>query len=342
MITRTEARWQTGDWQHEMKTMIRSLDELCRFVGLDVSALDVSEQACQAFPLRVPRPYASCMEKGNARDPLLLQVLPQALEMADAPGFVSDPLEEAAFNPVPGLVHKYHGRVLLIASPSCAVHCRYCFRRHFPYQANTPGLAEWQAALDYIAADDSIHEVILSGGDPLSASDAYLCRLIERLAAIDHVRYLRVHSRLPVVIPQRITDDLLAALTGTRLKPVVVVHINHANELSQDVAGALARLRVAGVRVLNQTVLLADVNDNLPAQRELLEKLHWHNIEAYYLHLLDPVAGAAHYQVDNEKALALYDRLRRQLPGFMLPHLVRETPHAPYKHWLCPDSKTIR
>ncbi|HEY9034836.1 MAG TPA: EF-P beta-lysylation protein EpmB [Pseudomonadales bacterium] len=334
MIARTAARWQTSDWQQVMKTMIRSVDELCDALALDPATLDLDPAAQQAFALRVPRPFVALMEKGNSRDPLLLQVLPQAQEMQPVPGFVADPLQEASFNPVPGLVHKYRGRVLLISSPACAVHCRYCFRRHFPYQANTPGLADWQQALDYIAADPSIVEVILSGGDPLSASDDYLAGLISRLAAIDHVSYLRIHTRLPVVVPQRVTDGLLQALTGSRLQPTMVIHANHAQELSADVAESLALLRQAGIRLLNQSVLLAGVNDSEASLRALLERLHQIQVEAYYLHLLDAVEGAAHFQLPQARALALYEALRRQLPGFMLPRLVRETPHAPYKTWL--------
>lgn len=334
MIARTAARWQTSDWQQVMKTMIRSVGELCDALALDPATLDLDPAAQQAFALRVPRPFVALMEKGNARDPLLLQVLPQAQEMLQVPGFVTDPLQEAAFNPVPGLVHKYRGRVLLISSPACAVHCRYCFRRHFPYQANTPGLADWQQALDYIAADPSIVEVILSGGDPLSASDDYLAGLISRLAAIDHLSYLRIHTRLPVVVPQRVTDGLLQALTGSRLQPTMVIHANHAQELSADVAESLALLRQAGIRLLNQSVLLAGVNDSEASLRALLERLHQIQVEAYYLHLLDAVEGAAHFQLPQARALALYEALRRQLPGFMLPRLVRETPHAPYKTWL--------
>lgn len=331
MIPRSATRWQTSDWQFAMKNMIRSLDELCRFADIRVEDLAACYQAQQDFPVRVPRPYAQQIEKGNPADPLLLQVLPQAAETVENAGFSKDPLQEAHFNKAPGLIHKYRGRVLLITSPSCAIHCRYCFRRHFPYQENTPGLAHWQQALDYIAQDDSIHEVILSGGDPLSASDDYLQQLIRRISQIPHVRWLRLHTRLPVVIPQRITDELLSILTGTRLQTSMVLHINHANEISADVAQAISLLQNAGIRLLNQSVLLKGVNDNVSRQRDLLETLHAHNVQAYYLHLLDTVQGAAHFYISDDAAAELYEQLRCQLPGFMLPKLVREQPHAAYK-----------
>lgn len=331
MIPRTATRWQTADWQLLLKSSLRSVEALCDFVKIDVNEVEQRHLAHKDFPVRVPTPFAALMEEGNSQDPLLLQVLPQAAEMLDSPGFVKDPLQEADFNTVPGLIHKYHGRVLLITSPNCAINCRYCFRRHFPYQDNTPGLAHWQQALDYIANNSSIEEVILSGGDPLSASDSYLQTLIERISAIRHVRWLRIHTRLPVVLPQRITSDLLQLLTATRLQVSMVLHINHANEIGEDLQHAVQALHNYGIRLLNQTVLLKDINDTVKTQVDLLAALHQQRIQAYYLHLLDPVKGAAHFLVSDEEAMRLYEQLRRQLPGFMLPKLVRELAHAPYK-----------
>jgi EF-P beta-lysylation protein EpmB len=223
-------------------------------------------------------------------------------------------------------VHKYAGRVLLIANPSCAIHCRYCFRRHFPYEDNTPGSNGWQEALAYIAADSSIHEVILSGGDPLSSNDTQLRLLIQRVEAIEHVQTLRIHTRLPVVIPERITDDFLNILLSTRLKPVMVLHINHANELSYDVCHAIQLLQQAGVRLFNQAVLLKGVNDTLLSQQQLLQALHTLDVQAYYLHQLDNVKGAQHFAVSDIDALHLLDALKATLPGYMLPKLVREIP----------------
>lgn len=327
MITRTDSRWQTKDWHFAMKNMIRTLDELCRALDLSISDLGASYQAERDFPVRVPQSYLQLIEKGNARDPLLLQVLPQTVEMDDYAGFEADPLQEAAFNKVPGLIHKYHGRVLLITTPSCAIHCRYCFRRHFSYDANTPGSANWQEALDYIRSHPAIHEVILSGGDPLAGNDAYLEQLITRIAAIPHIRTLRLHSRLPTAMPQRITNELLRILTGTRLKVVMVLHVNHARELGGDAGEAVALLRSHGVRLLNQSVLLKGVNDSVPALLALLEELHRLDIQAYYLHLLDHVRGTGHFLVPDHEATALYRQLSALLPGYLLPRLVREKPH---------------
>lgn len=334
MIHRTASRWQSKDWQFELKNMIRSVSQLCQFVEIEPTQLAQRQLAHQDFAVRVPLPYARQIEKGNPNDPLLLQVLPQAEELIEAPNFVTDPLQEAAFNNVPGLIHKYHGRVLLITTPSCAINCRYCFRRHFPYQENSPGLAHWQQALDYIAQDTSISEVILSGGDPLSANDDYLQQLIQRISEIAHVRWLRVHTRLPVVMPQRITDDFLQVLTATRLQISVVLHINHAREISDDVALAIQLLQDRNIRVMNQSVLLKGVNDDFASHRQLLETLHEHRVQAYYLHTLDPVKGTTHFMVSDEQALQLYEQLRQNLPGFMLPRLVRELAFAPYKTFL--------
>lgn len=331
MIQQSTSRWQTQDWQQALKTLIRSVTELCDYVGVSIDELEQAQLAHGDFPVRVPRAFADLIEKGNIHDPLLLQVLPQAAELVETAGFVNDPLNEAEFNKTPGLIHKYKSRVLLITSPSCAINCRYCFRRHFPYQENNPNLAQWQQAIDYIQADSSIQEVILSGGDPLSANDDYLRKLIIAIAEISHVRWLRLHTRLPVVIPQRITDNLLDILSKTRLQTSVVLHINHANEISTDLVEAIELFHQRRIRVLNQSVLLRGVNDDISSHKTLLETLHFHRVQAYYLHLLDPVKGAAHFLVDDQHALDLYEQLRQQMPGFMLPRLARETAHQPYK-----------
>ncbi|CAA0082411.1 L-lysine 2,3-aminomutase [BD1-7 clade bacterium] len=325
MITRTAPRWQTSDWQSLLKSSIRSVDDLCDALNITVEDLPIARKAGDDFAVKVPLPYLQRIRPGTPNDPLLLQVLPQALEMQAAPGFSKDPLEEAQFNPVPGLIHKYHGRVLLISSPHCAIHCRYCFRRHFAYDANTPGRRHWQPALDYIATDSDIYEVILSGGDPLSATDSYLHELVTAIAAIPHVKTLRLHTRLPVVIPQRVTQELLDAITGTRLKPLMVLHINHSNEIDDDVAQAVKVLQSAGIRLLNQSVLLRGVNDSLEALSDLLWKLYALDVGAYYLHVLDMIDGAAHFLCDDSQSIALYNKLAAKLPGYMLPRLVRET-----------------
>ena len=331
MIPRTVARWQTSDWQSALKNMIRSLDDLCAALDISPADLDDCYRAEQAFAVKVPLSYLQRIERGNPRDPLLLQVLPQAAEMVAEPGFCFDPLQEADFNPIPGLMHKYHGRVLLITTPSCSIHCRYCFRRHFPYNANTPGLKHWHAAMDYIRADRSIHEAILSGGDPLSATDEYLQQLIEAIAAIPHVQTLRLHSRIPVVMPERITGTLLQLLSRTRLKVVMVLHVNHANELAGDAVTAIKLLQQQGIRLYNQAVLLRGVNATLADQRALLEALFQLDIQAYYLHLLDKVQGSHQFLVEKHEAVALYQQLQASLPGYMLPRLVEEIPDKPSK-----------
>ncbi|KJS09014.1 MAG: lysine 2,3-aminomutase [Gammaproteobacteria bacterium BRH_c0] len=343
MITQTAATWQTPaqietlplneerSWKQELSGAITRADELLSLLDLADSPLARSVTAMPDFPLRVPLPYVQRMEKGNPDDPLLRQVLPVSQELVVAPGFNSDPLEEAQYNPVPGIVHKYSGRVLLITSPACAVHCRYCFRRHFPYEDNTLGKSQWQQALDYIAGNSSIREVILSGGDPLAANDNHLHWLVDQLAAIKHVQRLRVHTRFPVVIPSRIDADCLAWLTATRLTTVVVLHINHANEIDDDVAAMIQRLRGSGITVLNQAVLLKDVNDEVQTLTALSERLFENGVLPYYLHLLDPVSGASHFDIANPQAMALYRDLQAQLPGYLVPRLVRDTPGAAAK-----------
>ena len=329
MITRTEPLCQdlpsqTESWQQSLANVIRDPQQLFELLELDLSQLPAAIAAAQDFPLKVPRGFAAKMEKGNWHDPLLKQVLPLGQELDYQPGFTKDPLEEAASNPCPGLIHKYHGRVLLIVSGGCAINCRYCFRRHFPYQDNNPSRAQWQQSLQYIADDTSIKEVILSGGDPLVASDRQLAELVEQIADIPHVSRLRVHSRLPIVIPQRITDDCLAWLTGSRLQAVMVIHCNHPNELDSEVGTALEKMANAGITLLNQAVLLGGINDNLAALIALSETLHRHRVLPYYLHLLDRVKGAAHFDTDENHAKQLISEMMTHLPGYLVPKLVRE------------------
>lgn len=322
---------QAQSWQAQLRDAITEPAVLFRRLGLDPAELPASLAASRDFALRVPEAYLSRIEPGNWADPLLRQVLPLGLELTSPDGYSDDPLAEADANPAPGLIHKYHGRVLLIVSGACAINCRYCFRRAFPYEANNPGRRDWQRALAYIAGDASISEVILSGGDPLAAPDRQLEWLVTALAAIPHVQRLRVHTRLPVVIPDRIDDSCLAWLTGSRLQPVMVLHINHPRELDAQVGEACRRLRVAGVPLLNQAVLLAEVNDNSETLITLSEALFAHGVLPYYLHLLDRVRGAAHFEVSEQRAVALMAQLRARLPGYLMPRLVREEPLAPAK-----------
>jgi EF-P beta-lysylation protein EpmB len=264
-------------------------------------------------------------------DPLLRQVLPVGVELEAVPGYVADALGEGEARLAPGLLQKYAGRALLIATGLCAVHCRYCFRRHYPYDDEPRRPDEWQAALDAIAADPSLHEVLLSGGDPLMLGDRRLGELCRRLADIGHLRRLRIHTRLPIVLPERITDGLLDLLTGSRLTPFVVVHANHPNEVAADCAAALRRLVRSGLTVLNQAVLLRGVNDDADTLADLCERLADLGVVPYYLHQLDRVAGAAHFAVSEDRGRALVAKLRARLPGYAVPTYVREIPGEPCK-----------
>ena len=307
--------------------------ELLRSLQLPASLAD--GMAGQRFPLRVPRGFIRRMKPGDPRDPLLLQVLPQLQENRLVDGFREDPVGDLASMAVPGVIHKYRGRVLLVTTGVCAIHCRYCFRRYFPYAETNPRRGEWAVALAYIAADPSIEEVILSGGDPLLLADEHLARLSGRLQQIPHLRRLRIHTRLPVVLPSRIDDSLLCWLGKSDLQVVLVIHANHPNELDEAVAEALADLAGAGATLLNQSVLLRGVNDDVETLSALSEKLFSSGVMPYYLHLLDKVEGAAHFDVTEERALALLTGLRNRLPGYMVPRLVREREGAPAKIPVC-------
>ncbi len=318
-------------WQESLSDLITDPRELADFLQLDRRLDPAGEHALAQFPLKVPRAFAERMEKGNWRDPLLRQVWPSFVEEREAPGFTADPLRERHYNPRPGLLHKYRGRVLLIAAPHCAIHCRYCFRREFDYRENSPARAEWREAFDYIGADASIEEVILSGGDPLALGDGQLRWLIESISEIPHVGAVRIHTRLPVVIPERVSGGLLAMLQGCRQRVVVVIHCNHAQEIDVGVAAALAALHRAGVTLLNQSVLLKDVNEDAAALSALSKRLFAENVLPYYLHLPDRVAGTQHFCVTLEAAEQIMRELQASLPGYLVPRLVREDPGEPAK-----------
>lgn len=322
----TEPLVVQASWQAQLAGAIRDPRELCRRLGLDPTWLAGAERGHALFEVRVPEAYLARIHKGDPCDPLLRQVLPLGEEAEPVDGFVADPLAEGDQNPQPGLIHKYAGRVLLIASPACAVNCRYCFRRHFPYATNAPSRAQWEGTLEHVGKDSTIREAILSGGDPLASSDRQLAWLVERLEAIPHLKRLRIHTRLPVVIPDRIDAVLLDWLSATRLQKVVVLHINHANEIDAAVIEACSRLKEAGVTLLNQSVLLRGVNDDVDTLAALSERLFEAGILPYYLHVLDPVAGAAHFDVPDDEARELVAGLRKMLPGFLMPRLVREIP----------------
>jgi len=310
-------------WQKILADVVTSFDELCQLLQLDPLQFSAT-RAIQDFALRVPRGFIARMQKGNPDDPLLRQILPLAQEMQLTPGYTQDPLQEKQANPIPGLLHKYHGRVLLLVTGGCAINCRYCFRRHFAYQENMPGQAGWDVALQYIAENPDISEVIYSGGDPLLAKDDLLATLTQKISAISHIHTLRIHTRLPIVIPERIADSLLQVFTSTRLKPVMVIHCNHANEIDSHVIEAVQRLRRADVVVLNQSVLLRGVNDCAETLIALSRRLFEVDVLPYYLHMLDPVQGAAHFAVSEEEAKKLWRTIANKLPGYLVPKLVQE------------------
>lgn len=318
-------------WQRSLAGAIRAPEQLLERLGLPVELLAGARRAAATFPLLVPASYLARIEPGNPQDPLLRQVLPLAAETDDVEGFDADPLAEAAAHAAPGLLQKYQGRALMIAAGSCAVHCRYCFRRDFPYGEEPRRLDDWEPAFAAIEADRTLREIILSGGDPLMLSDRRLRVLCERLAAFGHLRRLRLHTRLPIVLPDRVTDTLVELLQRIRLTPVVVVHANHGRELQGDCAEALRKLVRSGITVLNQTVLLRGVNDSADALSELCERLVDLGVLPYYLHQLDRVAGAAHFEVSETVGLQLMDELRRRLPGYAVPKYVREIPGEPHK-----------
>lgn len=318
-------------WQHALRDAVTRLGTLLDLLELTPEQVDLSADAARSFPLRVPRSFVARMRVGDPRDPLLLQVLPASSEVVDVAGFGSDPLAEADVGRGRGVLQKFHGRVLLVTTGACAVHCRYCFRRHFPYAEHQASGDDFDQALALVTSDASIAEVILSGGDPLVVRDDRLAAFATRLAELPHVRTLRVHTRLPIVIPERVDDALLRWLAGGRLRPVMVVHANHAREIDDEVGRALSRLRSQGVTVLNQAVLLRGVNDDVSALCSLSETLFDHGVLPYYLHLLDRVAGSSAFEVDDERAVALHGGMQAALPGYLVPKLVREVPGAPSK-----------
>jgi len=316
-------------WQNQLRNVITSAGQLLEILDLKAEDVGFSEQASRDFALKVPAAFVARMQAGDPRDPLLLQVLASQQELVSTAGFGRDPVGETGVaNPHKGVIHKYHGRVLLVVSSGCAINCRYCFRRHFPYADNQNSRQEWHEALGYIAADTEISEVILSGGDPLLASDSYLQELVAQIAAIPHVRRLRIHSRLPVVIPERITPQLMDALCQGSLQTVMVIHSNHANELDSAVGGAMAAMAARDITLLNQSVLLAGINDNAEVLCGLSERLFAAGVLPYYLHLLDKVQGAAHFDVPQYRARELTRDITARLPGYLVPRLVREVAGA--------------
>lgn len=324
------SRTAPNDWRRSLADAIRDPGVLLSRLG--ITALGSRRSSLERqFPLLVPESFLKRMNPGDINDPLLRQVLPVSEEEDDVPGFTSDALDEAKFRIAPGLLHKYEGRALLVLTGACAVHCRYCFRRHYPYSQEPKRLDDWEPAFAALEQDESIHEVLLSGGDPLLLTDERLSAVVRRLESIPHLRRLRWHTRLPIVLPNRVTLEWLDLLTSTRLTPVVVVHANHPQELVADCALALRQLTQAGVVTLNQAVLLRGVNDSVGVLAELSERLIDLGIKPYYLHQLDRVAGTAHFEVPEETGLSLIAALRKRLPGYAVPQYVREVPGEAFK-----------
>lgn len=324
-----------GDtWNDELRLAVRDPAQLIDALELPISLHDLTPQAARSFPLFAPWPYIARMRKGDLSDPLLRQVLPLAEEMDERPGFAADPVGDMKALLQPGLLQKYRGRALLITAGACAVHCRYCFRRHYPYSESPKSPDDWQPVLEQLAAEPTIDEVIFSGGDPLTLVDSHLAELTQRIATIPHVQRLRIHTRLPIVIPQRVTAELLEWLCGTRLAPIMVIHANHPQEIDEPTAAALARLVDAGIPVLNQSVLLRGVNDNAEALIGLSRRLVDLHVMPYYLHQLDRVSGAAHFEVPIGRGLELIEQMRCSLPGYAVPRYVQEVPGERHKRVL--------
>ncbi|ABX86121.1 kamA family protein [Yersinia pestis PY-13] len=319
------------DWLQQLADVITDPDELLRILFLNEHPhLQQGSGARRLFPLRVPRAFVARMQPGNASDPLLLQVLTAREEFITAPGFTHDPLDEQR-SVVPGLLHKYRNRALLLVKGGCAVNCRYCFRRHFPYQDNQGNKANWLQALDYIRQHPELDEIIFSGGDPLMAKDHELSWLLDQLEDIKHIRRLRIHTRLPVVIPARITATLCQRLGSSRLQVLMVTHINHANEIDPPLRDSMARLKQAGVTLLNQSVLLRGVNNDADVLATLSNALFDAGILPYYIHVLDKVQGAAHFMVDDDEARQLMKGLLSRVSGYLVPRLTREVGGEPSK-----------
>lgn len=315
-------------WKRSLSEAIRDPAELCRMLGVRLP--DGCQAASGEFGMLAPRGFVARMRAGDPQDPLLLQVLPVGAE-SESSDLPTDAVGDLAAAREHGLLQKYHGRALLVLSGQCAVNCRYCFRRHFPYRDLPQGDAAWEPALRSIASDPSIKEVILSGGDPLVLSDRRLQSVVDRLEAIPHLTTLRIHTRLPVMIPERVTNSLCHTLKGSRLRTVFVTHINHTNEIDETVASATARLRDASDFLLNQSVLLSGVNDSVESLESLSSRLLEVGILPYYLHQLDMVAGVHHFEVPTGAGERLVEALRARLPGYAVPRLVREEPGEPNK-----------
>ncbi|MDU2407070.1 MAG: EF-P beta-lysylation protein EpmB [Acinetobacter junii] len=316
---------QEKNWQSQLSDLITDPLELLNLLELSTEQLlSGAIFASEQFKLRVPRAFVGKMSIGDPFDPLLLQVLPHHLELEDHPEFVTDPLGEEAANQMAGVLHKYQSRFLLTLTGACAIHCRYCFRRHFPYQENLPKNDDWINIKQYIEQNRQINEVILSGGDPLTLSNRKLSLWLERLASLPQIKILRIHSRVPVVIPNRIDEELISILKNSRLRIVVVIHSNHAAELDDFTCSKLLQLSEHHITVLNQAVLLKGVNDSAEILNNLSLRLFDARVMPYYLHVLDKVKGAQHFDLRSSEIDHIYTDVLASLPGYLVPKLVRE------------------
>ncbi|OOF65437.1 EF-P beta-lysylation protein EpmB [Rodentibacter sp. Ppn85] len=331
ILTQDTVIREEQNWLAILKNAISDPQVLLKILDLPEKDFEYAFNARKLFALRVPQPFVAKMEKSNPNDPLFLQVMCSDLEFVQAEGFSTDPLEEQNVNAAPNILHKYSNRLLFMVKGGCAVNCRYCFRRHFPYDTNPGNKKNWQQALDYIAEHHEIEEVIFSGGDPLMAKDHELEWLIKRLENLPHLQRLRIHSRLPVVIPQRITNEFCEILTKSRLQTVLVTHINHPNEIDDLLAQAMKKLSAAKVTLLNQSVLLKGINDDAKILKRLGDKLFRIGILPYYLHLLDKVQGASHFVVGDKQAMIIYKTLQSLTSGYLVPKLAREIAGEPNK-----------
>lgn len=330
MIPRSVGHWQMQDWRHDLREAITRPAELLQALELDPALLEPAIAAGRTFPLRVTKSYLARIRKGDPHDPLLRQILPLGEETSDSGGML-DPVGDMDATKTPGVLCKYPGRALMITTAACPIHCRYCFRRHYPYSESQAGRDDWAGALDWLQRHPDIDEVILSGGDPLMLDDERLHDLVGRLDRVASLRRLRIHSRVPIALPSRITNELTGMLTASRLRTVVVIHANHPREFDQAVATGLARLAGSGTHLLNQSVLLRGVNDCATTLAALSHILFDHGVLPYYLHLLDDVRGAGHFRVGEDVALALHRSLQADLPGYLVPRLVREDAGNPSK-----------
>ncbi len=325
---------QSLSWQKQLAQAIRQPNELLDYVGLMANSIGYSQQSIEQFPVRVPHAFADRIQHNDPDDPILRQVFPYIDEENDCEGYVNDPLAESNVQPIQGLLQKYNSRVLSITTGACAVHCRYCFRRHFPYQVASANGNNLKQSLDYIESDKSIKEIILSGGDPLTLSDRRLIKLCQAISKLKHIKRIRFHTRIPVVLPARLSTELINQLTSMGKTIIFVLHINHANEIDNAVIDNIKLLQQFNIMVLNQSVLLKGINDTTETLITLSERLVEHQVTPYYLHLLDPVAGAAHFNVNEDHAQNLIQKMKESVSGYLIPRLVKEEAGATGKTWV--------